>query len=103
LKERNQVLSRQLEEFGPQGRVNYLLNVLSARDTQTLDLVLVGRDLVKKYGVGGAEQLVLDTWSALTNHQPTTKAGDVVWLMAQPARVKDVAWLVQFRSEWLKP
>ncbi len=79
-----------------------LLKVLKDRDTTTLDLVEVGHRLVKKYGTFWAERLVLDTWAELTS-QPIEKSSDVIWLVDQSPRVRDVAWMLQYRSEWLKP
>src|SRR5438046_2928924 len=80
-----------------------LLNTLKARDTQTLDLAMIGQNLVKQYGNIRAEKLVLDAWAELTSGAPPEKSKDVIWLMSQTPRVRDVAWLVQYRTEWLKP
>lgn len=80
-----------------------LLNTLKARDTQALDLVIVGQNLVKQYGNVRAEKLVLDAWAELTSGADPEKSKDVIWLVSQTPRVRDVAWLVQYRSEWLKP
>lgn len=78
-----------------------LSDTLKQRDTKTLDLVVVGKDLVAKYGKYTAEKLVLETWSDLTNGAAQEKAKDVIWLQDQGHRVQDVAWMVAYREEWL--
>jgi hypothetical protein len=76
-----------------------LMELLKDRDTKTVDLAQVG---VSQYGKPAAAKTVSDTWSKLTNGERTERAGDVMWLMQQTPRVRDVAWLLHYQAEWLK-
>jgi hypothetical protein len=79
-----------------------LINTLHARDTNVLDLVEVGKDLVKKYGRDRSDKIVRLAWAHLTSAKDPAMAGDVMWLQHQSPRVRDVGWMLTYESEWLK-
>src|ERR1051325_8894603 len=76
-----------------------LLEMLKDRDTKTVDLVQVGQALANQYGKATAAKTVSDTWSKLTNGEPTERAGDVMWLMNQTPRIRDVARMLHYPAE----
>lgn len=76
--------------------------MLQEHDSKTADLEAVGEILVSRYGLNAAGNAVLDMWVKLTNNQSVDRAGDVMWLLDQSPRVRDVAWLIKYQSEWLK-
>lgn len=78
------------------------MELLKDRDTKTVDLVKVGQALASEYGRAVAEKTVRESWVKLTNDEPVMRAGDVMWLVNQTPRVRDVAWLLHYQDEWLK-
>jgi hypothetical protein len=82
------------------GSLNYLMVELVNRDKATVDLTLIGADLVDHYGDAKAWDTVTEEWFLLTQWTPLEQAKDVMWLQDQPARVRDLAWLIQFRAQW---
>src|SRR5438552_1880221 len=68
-----------------------LMELLKDRDTKTVDLVKVGQALANQYGKELAAKTVADTWGKLTKGAPRERAGDVMWLMNQTPRIRDVA------------
>lgn len=77
------------------------LSKLDTRGTETLDLVAVGKSLVKSYGADASRWAVWDLWGTLTTNAPASKVCDVIWLQGQRPRVRDVAWLLCYKDEWL--
>lgn len=75
-----------------------LNHLLDLRRTEILDLEVVGRSLVKKWGKDGASYAVHNAFPA---HEHVTNACNVIWLQTQPARVQDVAWLICYKAQWL--
>lgn len=84
------------------GPRNVLLLMLRERDDKPVDLIVIGHKLINEYGKRSAEGTVLSLWYELTCGEHASKASDVLWLQEQPPRVRDTAWLVRYRSEWLK-
>lgn len=80
-----------------EGAVADLRHLLDLRATSSVDLEAVGKSLVKKWGRDGASYAVYSAWPA---HQSVTNACNVIWLQDQPARVRDVAWLICYRQQW---
>lgn len=80
----------------------YLWGRLSERDTKIVDLAEVGKSMVLKYGSDQSIKTITEVWNEQTGSQPATKAGDVIWLQNQSTRVRDLAWLINFQSEWNK-
>lgn len=73
---------------------NDLIYLLRDRDTKILDLQLVGAQMIERFGKDRAKLTTLYLWWELTDWKDTAKAKDAMWLVGQPARVRDVAWLV---------
>ena len=76
-------------------------HALIHRDSEIVDLALVGKDLVKNFGPKLAWQAVTEVWDELTGGAPLSRASDVIWLQDQGAHTQSVAWLIQFRQEWM--
>jgi len=84
-----------------EGAHQYLAKVLPQRDTQTMDLEVVGRDLVKQFGQSAAFVGLISYWREVSKDASTNKIIDVVWLQDQTPRVRDAAWLLNFHERWL--
>ena len=78
-----------------------LRGVLVERDSKILDLAAAGKQLVAHYGRRVAWQTVLNAWAEQTGGAPLSRAGDVLWLADQSAHIQCVAWLIQFKDQWL--
>lgn len=78
----------------------YLWGRISERDTKIVDLAKVGKSMVNKFGEDQAIKTITEVWNEQTGSQPAAKAGDAMWLQDQPPRVRDLAWLINFQSEW---
>jgi len=76
-------------------------DILIKRRTQIVDLEAAGKQLVKDRGPKLAWQAVLDVWDELTGRAPLKHASNVIWLQNRPADVQDVAWMIQFKDQWL--
>lgn len=76
-----------------------LIRSLADRDRHTLDLVVVGKKLVQRHGLLAAYLAVHLAWATLTPAHESY-ATDAMWLFTQVPRVRDVAWLLSFESEW---
>jgi hypothetical protein len=85
------------EQAARDNAVADLQSQLARRDTEILDLEAVGKALVSKWGKSAALWAVYNAWPA---GAPISKACDVLWLQDQPARVRDVAWMVCFKDQW---
>lgn len=95
--------SRPVSAADPLGNgVARLLADLDKRDTDILDLAVVGRNLEHDLGQAMAAGVVVKAWNDLTNHAPGALAGDVMWLQDQKPRVRDVAWLYHFPEQWME-
>jgi hypothetical protein len=79
-----------------------LLNTLALRDTKILDLAQVGQELANKYGKSTALAAVQKAWDDQSKATPKARVADVMWLQDQPPRVRDIAWLLHYQTEWLK-
>ncbi len=86
-----------------EGARQHLAKVLPQRDTQTMDLVVVGKDMVKQFGQSAAFVGLISYWRDVSNNASTNKVSDVIWLQDQPPRVRDAAWLLQYHDQWLIP
>jgi hypothetical protein len=80
-----------------------LLDALAQRDTQIIDLVDVGHALIARYGKEYALEIVDYTWKFLTYDAPETRTKDMFWLEKQGPRVRDVAWMVNYKNLWNAP
>lgn len=79
-----------------------LMTTLALRDTQTLDLVVVGQSLVQQFGKEVAFEAVKSAWYEQTDNVYIMHVTDVMWLQDKPHRVQDLAWLLNFQTQWLK-
>jgi len=79
-----------------------LRHAILERDTHIMDLEQVGRKLVADYGQKIAWQAVLKIWQEQTGGVSLDRARDVIWLSQQGAHVQCVAWLIQFKAQWIE-
>jgi len=83
------------------GAEQEIRSALVKRDTEIMDLQSVGQKLVADYGPKVAWQAVLGVWNELTGGAPVAHASDVLWLQDRGAHTQSVAWLIQFKDQWL--
>ena len=77
-------------------------NRLAQRDAEPMDLADLGALFVENYGKDIAWQVVSGAYSNYSGGAPLEKAGDLMWLQGQTPRCRDTAWMVNYKSEWLK-
>lgn len=82
-------------------RQQNLMARLAVRDTQPIDLTVVGKAMIESYGSVNAFQAVINCWSDLTQGADIAKVSDIMWVKDQSNRVRDLAWLINFKSEWM--
>jgi hypothetical protein len=76
-------------------------NRLSQRDKDPMDLADLGRLMVQVYGTNIAWQLVCTAYADYSNGAALSNVSNLFWLLDQPPRVRDTAWMINFRKEWL--
>jgi hypothetical protein len=76
-------------------------NRLYQRDTEPMDMAALGRVTIEFYGTNVAWQVVTAAYEDFSHGAPLDKATNVMWLLDQGPRVRDTAWLINYRSEWM--
>lgn len=76
-------------------------NCLARRDKAEVDLAKLGRTFVRDYGSNVTWQVVCTAWDDYSHGAQLDQVTNVMWLVDQSPRVRDTAWMINFRSEWM--
>lgn len=77
-------------------------NRLSQRDTEPMDLADLGKLMVGEFGTNIAWQIVITAWNDYSHGSPINEVSNVMYLVDQPPRARDCAWMINFSKEWIQ-
>lgn len=78
-----------------------LTNRLSQRDTEPMDLAHLGQAMVDYHGSNVTWLVVCTAWDDYSHGAQLDQVTNVMWLVSQSPRTRDLAWMINFRKEWM--